>query len=116
MNWRKLDEIKNHWNTKGFHTPYGVAKEHIEILIGAVEQAYAESPTQWAYDNACDALKHWRAEAERLAALIKKAENGDGKDSCPWCGVVVVSGYSHHSTCEAFTSSGEVKMNAIARK
>lgn len=44
-----------------------------DLVLRAVIKAYeleaelASRPTAWAYEQACKALHHWRAEAERLA-------------------------------------------------
>lgn len=41
--------------------------EEQEAEIIRLQALLGSRPTQWAYDQACEALHHWRAEAERLA-------------------------------------------------
>lgn len=41
------------------------ANDRIETL----ERELATRPTEWAYEQACKALRHWREEAERLGAM-----------------------------------------------
>lgn len=47
------------------YTSHSASQDRIEEL----EKALAARPTEWAYQQACRALEHWREEAKRLGGI-----------------------------------------------
>lgn len=81
---------------------YRAALAEIELSNGRLESTVRE-------------LNTWRAEADRLAGLLKRIERGDSRvdgyghleTSCLFCGSE--SPEPHDDDCPAFTPDGEVK-------